>query len=235
MLIGISRETLPGENRVALTPEAASELIGKGMEVAVEVGAGEAAGFGDGAYSERGVEVVAARPALFERADVIVQVQTYGANPQGGGDLELFRTDCTLIGFAEPLGSDDEVPSIDRFFIGGASTIRGFSTRELGPGGGSGEFSEGAEFYIIFNQELRIPIYGRFWGELFFDAGNGWRGLDDPNISFNGAAYSYGIGAQYHSPAGPLRLDYARRVRTKGITNIPGPDDRFHFTILYAF
>ncbi|MCH7878403.1 MAG: BamA/TamA family outer membrane protein [candidate division Zixibacteria bacterium] len=169
-----------------------------------------------------------------------------------GGDVSFFRVEAgwskfqpfwkniirasrIKFGFAEPLGSDDEVPSIDRFFIGGASTIRGFSTRELGPGGGRGEFSEGAEFYIIFNQELRIPIYGRFWGELFFDAGNGWRGLDDPNISFNGAAYSYGIGAQYHSPAGPLRLDYARRVRTKGITNIPGPDDRFHFTILYAF
>ena len=114
MLIGISRETLPGENRVALTPEAAAELIGKGMECAVEAGAGEAAGFGDGAYSERGVEVVAARPALFERADVIVQVQTYGANPQGGGDLELLRTDCTLIGFAEPLEAHDQLEKLAR-------------------------------------------------------------------------------------------------------------------------
>ncbi len=169
-----------------------------------------------------------------------------------GGDVNFFRAEAgwskfqpfwksiiratrIKFGFAEPLGSGDEVPSIDRFFIGGANTIRGFSTRELGPGGGSSEFSEGAEFYIIINQELRFPVYKRFWGELFFDAGNGWRGLDDPNISFNGAAYSYGLGAQYHSPAGPLRLDYARRIRTQGIANISGPDNRFHFTILYAF
>lgn len=169
-----------------------------------------------------------------------------------GGDVNFFRIEASWskfqpfwksivratrikFGLAEPLGSGDGVPSIDRFFIGGASTIRGFSARELGPGGGSGEFSEGAEFYVIFNQELRFPLYKRFWGELFFDAGNGWRGLDDPNISFDGAAYSYGLGVQYHSPAGPLRLDYARRIRTQGIANISGPDNRLHFTILYAF
>ncbi|MFQ5608535.1 MAG: outer membrane protein assembly factor, partial [Candidatus Zixiibacteriota bacterium] len=147
----------------------------------------------------------------------------------------VIRATRIKVGVAEPLSSDDFVPGIDRFFIGGANSIRGFSTTELGPGGGSGEFSEGAEFYVVFNQELRYPIYKLLWGEFFFDAGNGWRGLDDPGISFRGAAYSYGLGLQYHSPAGPLRLDYARRIRTRGISNITAPDDRIHFTILYAF
>lgn len=147
----------------------------------------------------------------------------------------VLRATRIQFGLAAPLRSTDRVPAIDRFYLGGANSIRGFSTNELGPGGGDDEFSAGAEFFMIFNQELRFPIYKKFWGSLFFDAGNGWTGLDDPNLSFAGAAYSYGMGLQYHSPAGPLRLDYARRIRSSGIADIAPPDHRFHFTILYAF
>ncbi len=143
----------------------------------------------------------------------------------------VLRATRIKFGFAEPLSTNDEVPFIDRFFIGGANTIRAFSTDELGPRSDSSNVSRGSEFYFIFNEELRFPIFKKLWGSMFFDAGNGWEGLDDPKISFKNAAYSYGVGVQYLSPAGPLRLDYARRIRTRGIEF----NDRLHFTILYAF
>jgi len=143
----------------------------------------------------------------------------------------VLRATRLKFGFAEPLNAREEVPAIDRFFIGGANTIRGFSTDELGPRGDSADVSRGSEFYLIFNQELRFPLFKKLWGSTFFDAGNGWEGLDDPKISFKRAAYSYGVGIQYLSPAGPLRLDYARRIKTRGIEF----KDRLHFTILYAF
>ncbi len=143
----------------------------------------------------------------------------------------VIRATRIKFGFAEPLNLGEEVPAIDRFFIGGANTIRGFSTDELGPRSDSADVSRGSEFYLIFNEELRFPIFKKFWGSMFFDAGNGWEGLDDPKISFKQAAYSYGVGIQYLSPAGPLRIDYARRIRTRGIPF----NDRLHLTILYAF
>ncbi len=143
----------------------------------------------------------------------------------------VLRATRLKFGFAEPLSAGEEIPVIDRFFIGGANTIRGFSTDELGPRSDSAGVSNGSEFYLIFNEELRFPVFKKLWGSMFFDAGNGWAGLDDPRISFKNAAYSYGVGVQYLSPAGPLRLDYARRIKSRGIEF----SDRLHFTILYAF
>jgi outer membrane protein insertion porin family len=148
----------------------------------------------------------------------------------------IIRASRIKFGVAEPLGSADEVPLIDRYYIGGANGVRGFSTEELPPPlDPASDVSPGAEFYVIFNQELRFPVWGKLWSSLFIDAGNGWEGLDDPRISFDGLAYSYGAGVQYLSPAGPLRLDYARRIKTHGIDHLPKRNYRFHFTILYAF
>ena len=59
MKIGILRERLPGERRVALVPDAAAKLIAAGHQVVVERGAGSAAGFLDAAYEKAGVTLVA--------------------------------------------------------------------------------------------------------------------------------------------------------------------------------
>ena len=72
--ICIPREIVPNETRVALTPDAAKRLISETVSVAVEAGAGDAAGFLDAAYSEVGVEVVADRAALLGGADVVFKV-----------------------------------------------------------------------------------------------------------------------------------------------------------------
>nr|MBN2277921.1 BamA/TamA family outer membrane protein [candidate division Zixibacteria bacterium] len=131
-------------------------------------------------------------------------------------------------GFVQETRDGKPVPTDDRFYIGGANTVRGFSEGELSPESDLGN-PVGADIIIIMNQEFRFPIIGKLWGSLFCDAGNGYRYRND--IKWNNLAVSYGAGIQFISPAGPIRLDYARRVRVKGIE----PGYRYHFTILYAF
>ncbi|MDH3496603.1 MAG: Re/Si-specific NAD(P)(+) transhydrogenase subunit alpha [Gemmatimonadota bacterium] len=74
MIIAVPKETAPGETRVALTPDAAKRLVGKGLTVRVERGAGTAAGFLDDAYAAVGCELAADRAPVFG-ADVVLTVQ----------------------------------------------------------------------------------------------------------------------------------------------------------------
>ncbi|HLG43634.1 MAG TPA: alanine dehydrogenase, partial [Nitrospirales bacterium] len=75
MIIGVPKEIKDHEFRVALTPEGVRVLAGAGHRVLIEVGAGLGSGFEDEAYRTAGAEVLADKPALFERADLIVKVK----------------------------------------------------------------------------------------------------------------------------------------------------------------
>jgi len=121
-----------------------------------------------------------------------------------------------------------EVPLNDRFYLGGANTIRGFRENSIGPRSEAGT-NVGANAYAIFNQELRFPLFWKFWGSLFTDIGNGWESFADADLET--MLFSYGTGIQFISPAGPIRIDYAHHLEN----GVYKEDDRFHFTILYAF
>ena len=102
-IVGIPRETFPGERRVAVTPRASEALIKAGIRVIVEHSAGTEAGYPDSQYESRGA-TLAERAELFREADAIVQVRTLGANPDAGrSDLHFLRSGQILIGLAEPL------------------------------------------------------------------------------------------------------------------------------------
>ena len=104
MIIGILRETFAGEDRVALVPDAVSGLVALNSEIIVEPGAGTAAGFADTAYIEHGAQIAADRDEVFARADVVLQVRTFGANPEAGrADLALTRSGQVIIGASDPL------------------------------------------------------------------------------------------------------------------------------------
>ena len=104
MIIGIPRETFAGENRVALVPDAVSGLVALNSEIIVEPGAGTAAGFADTDYTECGAQIAADRDEVFARADVVLQVRTFGANPEAGrADLALTRSGQVIIGASDPL------------------------------------------------------------------------------------------------------------------------------------
>jgi proton-translocating NAD(P)+ transhydrogenase subunit alpha len=113
VIVGVARESYPGERRVALVPAIIPNLIKAGFEVVVETNAGLEAGYTDALYLEKGAKISPDRAAVFGTADIIVQVLGYGANDiNGKADLALLRKDQILIGFLRPLGSIDTVQQI---------------------------------------------------------------------------------------------------------------------------
>ncbi len=104
MIVGIPIETFPGERRVATIPAVVPALTKAGLEVLLEPGAGNPAGFPDASYTDKGARVASDRGQVFADADVLLQVRTLGANPVAGrADLARLRPGQTVIGFSEPL------------------------------------------------------------------------------------------------------------------------------------
>ena len=84
MIIGVPKETYPGERRVALVPSSVPPLIKSGIIVRIEAKAGLAAGFTGDAYADVGAEVIDDREQVLRSADVLLQVRGLGANPHAG-------------------------------------------------------------------------------------------------------------------------------------------------------
>src|SRR5579871_3754264 len=113
MIVGVPRETYPGERRVALVPIVLPSLAKAGIEVVIEAGAGVNAGFPDAEYAAKGAKVIPDRAQVFAAADVVVQFLCYGSNDQTGrADLPLLRKGQVLIGFLRPIGSLTTVKEI---------------------------------------------------------------------------------------------------------------------------
>jgi len=113
VIVGVPKESYPGERRVALVPVVVPNLAKAGLEVVIESGAGEAAGYPDALYAEKGAKILPDRAAVFSAADIIVQVLCYGSNDvTGKADLPLLRRGQALVGFLRPMGSADIVQQI---------------------------------------------------------------------------------------------------------------------------
>ncbi|OED40989.1 NAD(P) transhydrogenase subunit alpha [Chromatiales bacterium (ex Bugula neritina AB1)] len=102
MKIGTPKEVYPGENRVAMTPASAEQLLKLGHECVLQSGAGDAADFSDADYAAVGVEVVTSAAALWETADVIAKVR----QPELP-ELSLLSADKTLVSFFNPGGNEE--------------------------------------------------------------------------------------------------------------------------------
>ena len=113
MIVGVSKESYPGERRVALVPMVVPNLIKAGLEVVVEAGAGVEAGYLDSHYVEKGARILPQRADVFATADVLIQVLCYGSNDiTGKADLPLLRRGQVLIGFLRPLGSLEVIQQV---------------------------------------------------------------------------------------------------------------------------
>jgi len=113
MILGIPKETFPGERRVALIPASIPGLHKAGCEVFVETGAGYLAGYRDPDYAEKGAEIVGSRQEVFARADVLFHLLGLGANQEAGrADLNLYRPGQTVYGFFRPLGAPESVREV---------------------------------------------------------------------------------------------------------------------------
>jgi NAD(P) transhydrogenase subunit alpha len=113
MIVGVPRESFPGERRVALVPAAIPNLTKAGLEVVVEAGAGMAAGYPDADYTAKGAKIIAERAEVFHAADIVLQILCYGSNDKTGkADVPFFKHDQVLIGFLRPLGSLETIQEI---------------------------------------------------------------------------------------------------------------------------
>lgn len=110
MKVGVPKEIVVGENRVALVPDAVGLLRKAGPQILFESGAGEGAFFPDRAYEAAGATIMSDPVALFTEADVVLKVQTPALNPVlGKHEVELMREGTVLISFLQPLSHPDLV------------------------------------------------------------------------------------------------------------------------------
>ena len=113
MIVGVPRESFPGERRVALVPAVIPNLAKAGLEVVIETGAGVEAGYPDADYAAKGAKIAPERAEVFRAADIITQVLCYGSNDRTGkADVPLFHRDQVLVGFLRPLGSVETIMEI---------------------------------------------------------------------------------------------------------------------------
>jgi H+-translocating NAD(P) transhydrogenase subunit alpha len=104
MRVGIPKENVAGETRVAVIPAGVATLVKAGLEVGVEAGAGAAAGFPDAAYAAQGATVLS-RHEILDAADILLQVR---AVPAANG----LHASQVVIGFADPLGAPEAIRDI---------------------------------------------------------------------------------------------------------------------------
>ena len=115
MIVGVPKESFPGERRVAVVPAVIPGLAKTGLEVVIEAGAGAESGFPDAEYAAKGAKIVPERAAVFGSADIVAQVLCYGSNDKTGkADLPLYRKGQILVGFLRPLGDVTTVQDIAR-------------------------------------------------------------------------------------------------------------------------
>lgn len=97
MLLGVPKETHPGENRVPITPESAKKLVRLGAELRVETGAGAGSGFEDGEYSEAGATIVDDRAGLLAEADLLLRIRKPSAE-----EIGTMKKGCIHISYLDP-------------------------------------------------------------------------------------------------------------------------------------
>ncbi|MDZ7289227.1 MAG: Re/Si-specific NAD(P)(+) transhydrogenase subunit alpha [candidate division KSB1 bacterium] len=106
MNIGIPREILPGETRVAMVPGMISTFMRNKHEVFVEAGAGVGAGFSDEQYREAGATIVHDVIELYQNSEVVLKVQPpQKLSKTKKTEADLLREGATLIGFLAPLNN----------------------------------------------------------------------------------------------------------------------------------
>lgn len=131
-------------------------------------------------------------------------------------------------GVIAPLDSKSEnLPIDERFFNGGATTVRSFSDRTLGPKDSNG-YPVGGETFTVANLELNTPLHDNLDGALFADAGSTGRRLGS---GLGQTGFAIGAGLRYRLPIGPIRVDYGwNPVRAAN-----QPAGAIHFSFGFAF
>ncbi|HUB67530.1 MAG TPA: outer membrane protein assembly factor BamA, partial [Candidatus Methylacidiphilales bacterium] len=135
-------------------------------------------------------------------------------------------------GVADWYGDSTEVPLFDRFFLGGANTVRGFGNYDIGPIDNNTQ-PLGGDTMGYANLELTFPIIDRVRGAIWNDIGF----LDARPFHYTSAWYELnmaaGVGLRLNLPIGPLRLDYGLPYKDQGWNH--SNTGKFSFDVGYQF
>lgn len=133
-------------------------------------------------------------------------------------------------------GDLSEVPFSKKYFLGGATSIRGWGRYEISPLGSSG-LPIGGNSLLAGSAELRVDLKGSLGGVLFVDAGNVWEDLQAVDLSVIRTAV--GAGLRYSTPVGPVRFDFGYQMNPIDGLLVSGAPQvrpwRIHFSIGQAF
>jgi outer membrane protein insertion porin family len=136
------------------------------------------------------------------------------------------------LGLADAYGDSHDIPIYERFFAGGAYTIRGYEERKVGPIDPVSKDPLGGNSLLVGNIEYLYPIFDFLKVAAFYDIGNVWSKLG--GIDLGDLKSGLGFGLRLKTPIGPIMLDYGIPLNKE-----PGEDKRsngrFHFSVSHGF
>jgi len=161
----------------------------------------------------------------------------------------------------DDVGNSFSLPIAERYFVGGATTLRGFALDQASPlrtvpaRDENGDVIEidgetlfvkgdpvGGNMLSIVNLELRFPIWGNLRGVVFSDSGAVYPEVRD--FTFDDWRFNMGFGFRYDTPLGPLRVDYGMKLNRRTFLSTSCPDvtvpcaesfGRWHVSLGHAF
>lgn len=130
-------------------------------------------------------------------------------------------------GAAFSLDDTKELPLIERYFLGGRTTVRGYEHDMLGPKG-EDNLPTGGNVFALVNAEFRFALGKGLGLVTFLDGGNVWKTVTDVNEDLR---YTVGAGLRYKTPVGPVRIDYGHKLSRREDESA----GEVHFSFGHAF
>ncbi|MFH0791091.1 MAG: outer membrane protein assembly factor BamA [Candidatus Omnitrophota bacterium] len=136
------------------------------------------------------------------------------------------------MGIADSYGNSEEIPIYERYFVGGADTVRGYHERKIGPIDSVSKDPLGGNSLLIGNIEYLYPFFSFLKAAVFYDVGNVWSKISD--LGSGGFKSSVGFGLRIKSPIGPIMLDYGIPFNKESGEDKKS-NGRFHFSASHGF
>jgi outer membrane protein assembly complex protein YaeT len=155
---------------------------------------------------------------------------------QPAGDRFVIANRIQIGSIDDEGGEPGNVPFSKKYFLGGASSMRGWGRYEVSPISGSG-LPLGGNSLFVLSSEARAALFGNLGGVVFVDAGNVWE--DEWAFDLRDLRYDVGVGLRYRTPVGPIRFDLGYQLNPIEGLVVEGDATprrwRVHFSIGQAF